>query len=290
MGRGRNALLATLALLVSLSAADIGETRAPDEIEVKTVTAAPGGLVEVVEGQSFTLAGLTLPSDTSVAHLFIPSIPGEPSIGTLSPFIPASEGRISTKHLRSRGVKTDVTYTLAILARKQNGSSEVVATYRFVMRPVPAVSRVHISALIVRGRPHLVGLELSNIEKDDRVKAWGFGFGAPRGPFEFDLKLTDSTDSTRTYAIPGGLRWAPKSNPKIKLNVSPPPETEQYGVPVLGRLLAGVFRTNRRGNTVFRKTDHWKRCTTSLTNEKFANRPPFPESCVLLGWNRWNVP
>jgi hypothetical protein len=290
MGKTRGTLLIVLAaLLTGLLTPGIGQAKDLDQIEVKVVEAPPGGLIEVVEGQYFSLPSLPFASDTSRIRLTIPSIPGGVHVGDGYAGL-SDEPVFHTRHLRSHGVKADVTYTLVATELKLNGSQQVVATYEFLMHSLPAVSRVHISALILRGRPHLVGLKLYNIGKDDRVKAWGFGFGAPRGPFEFGLRLTGSTRSTRTYAIPGGLRWARKSNPKIKLNVAPPPGAEKYGVPVLGRLLAGVFRTNHRGNTVFRKTDHWKRCTTSLANEKFANRPPFPESCVLLGWNRWNQP
>lgn len=291
MGRTRETLLIVLAaLLTGLLTPGISQAKYRAPIEVKVVEAPPGGLIEVVEGQYFSLPSLPFASDTARIRLSIPSIPGGGAIIGDGFSGLRDEPVFHTRHLRSRGVKADVTYTLVATELKLNGSQQVVATYQFLMHSPPAVSRVHISALILRGLPHLVGFKLSNIDKGDRVKAWGFGFGAPRGPFEFGLQLTGSTSSTRTYAIPGGLRWARKSNPKIKLNVAPPPGAEKYGVPVLGRLLAGVFRTNLGGNTVFRKTDHWKRCTTSLSNEKFANRPPFPESCVLLGWNRWNVP
>lgn len=286
MARAGKALLAFGAVLLTGLLASGSGHALRQEIEVKVITTPPGGLVEVVEGQHFSLRSIPFPSNTSKVRLSIPSIPGGGLIGdTTSP-----DYSFQTVQLRARGVKADVPYTLAATVFKTDGSQSVEATYEFMMHSLPAVSRVHISALIVRGSPHLVGLRLSSIDKGDRVKAWGSGFGAPRGPFEIGLKLTDRTKSTRTYSIPRGLRWARKSNPKIRLNVSPPPGTERYGVPVLGRLLAGVFRTNRRGNTVFRKTDHWKRCTTALANEKFENRPPFPESCVHMGWNRWNIP
>jgi hypothetical protein len=282
--RKRTGFAFVAALLIILVFSGVGQAKR-EAVEVpKVIAVPPGGLIEVVEGQHFSLPELPFASDTSKIRLSIPSIPGGAIVGDAS----SADSWFQTVQLRARGVQADTTYTLVATAFKVGGTQKVEATYQFLMHSLPAVPRVHISALILRGRPHLVGLKLSNIDKGDRVKAWGFGFGAPRGPFEFDLKPTGSTRSTRTYAIPGGLRWARKSNPKIKLNVSPPLGAERYGVPVLGRLLSGVFRTNHRGNTVFRKTDHWKRCTTTLANEKNSNRPPFPESCVHMGWNRWN--
>lgn len=258
-------------LLVGLFVAPSSAGPAEDPKLVKAIP--PGSPVEVVEGQLFSLQVSPGDADTFQTRF---SIAGGPTVFT-DIFEPYGDF-VPTRSLRRRGVLTDVDYTLVATPSRFDGSTQGETRYDFLMHPLPVVSKARIAALILEDRRHLVGLRLLNVSQHYRVKAWGQGFRSLRGRSRLPMRLTRISGSSRTYVIPGGLRWNSFSNPRIKVSVAPPEGAEQHGVPVRGRLLSGRFRTRRNGDTAFRRTDRWTYCTTTLDRD---DRPPRRKSCVF---------
>lgn len=175
------------------------------------------------------------------------------------------------------GFLTDVYYPLIV---DQIGFGGILATYTydFLVHPLPVIPRVDVQALILKGCTCLVGFRLLNIGTEDRVKAWGIGFSGSGGRFPFHMRLAKSTPSFRTYLIPGGRSWGRGTHPQLTVSIAPPAGSQLYGVDVRGRVFTARLMTDRAGDTSFRQTDRWSRCSTEVAHD---NRPPRRASCVL---------
>jgi hypothetical protein len=259
---------ATCALLVAFALVP----SAACGIEPKVVSPAPGETVEIVEGQPFSFA----PTFDEEAHEMRFAIAGGPTLQT-DLFPPFGE-YIPTRHLRRIGVLTDTNYSLTVSSIGFSGVALATYTYGFLIHPLPVIPRVHVKSLILAGCTCLVGLKLLNIGEDDRVKAWGIGFGKPGARFPFRMRLSDSGSSTRTYLIPGGRSWGRGTHPQITVSIAPPAGAQLHGVAIRGRVFTARLMTNRAGDTSFRQTDRWRRCSSELSRD---NRPPRRKSCVL---------
>jgi hypothetical protein len=241
-------------------------------VEPKVVSPAPGETIEIVEGQPFSLA----PTFDQEAREVRYSISGGPTIQT-DLFPPFGE-YISTRRFRRIGVLTDTDYSLIVDLIDFGGRVITTNTYGLLVHPVPVIPEVQVQSLILAGCTCLVGLKLLSIDTEDRVKAWGVGFGRPGSRFPFRLRQTASTPSTRTYLIPGGRSWGRGTHPQITVSIAPPSGSQLYGVDVRGRVFTARLMTDRAGDTSFRQTDRGSRCSTELSHD---NRPPRRASCDL---------
>lgn len=190
-------------------------------VEAKFVSPAPGETIEIVEGQPFSLA---VPFEEAREVRF--SISGGPMIAT-DLFAPYGD-HIPTRNFRRIGILPDVHYPLAV---DQIGFGGVLATYAYdlLVHPLPVIPRVHVRSLILEGCTCLVGFKLLNIGEEDRVEAWGIGFGDPGARFPFRMRLTESTPSSRTYLIPGGRSWGRGTHPQLTVSIAPPSGSQLYG-------------------------------------------------------------
>lgn len=241
-------------------------------LEAKVVSPAPGETIEIVEGQPFSLA---VPFGDGEAREARFAIAGGPTIAS-DWFAPYGDF-IPTRHFRRIGIQTDVHYPLTV---EQVGFGAVLATYTYdlLVHPLPVIPRVHLKSLILKGCACLVGFKLLNVGEEDRVMAWGIGFGDPGARFPFQLRLSESSPATRTYLIPGGRSWGRGTHPQITVSIAPLEGAQLHGVAIRGRVFTARLMTDRFGDTSFRQTDRWTRCSEELSHN---NRPPARKSCVL---------
>jgi len=242
-------------------------------VEAKVVSPAPGETIEIVEGQPFSLVVPFGDGDAREARF---AIAGGPTIAS-DLFAPFGE-YIPTRHFRRIGIVPDVHYPLAVDQIGFGGVLLATFTYDFLVHPLPVIPRIHVRSLILKGCACLVGFKLLGIGEEDRVMAWGIGLGKPGARFPLQLRLSESSDSTRTYLIPGGRSWGRGTHPQLTVSIAPPEGAQLHGVAIRGRVFTARLMTDRAGDTSFRQTDRWRRCSEELSRD---NRPPRRKSCAL---------
>lgn len=224
-----------------------------------------------VKGQTILLE-IPAPEEFTEMTLQIP--PGPPTPALAKPFsFPLYTYELKPGHYKWHSVA----YQKQCCNTQSNSGS--IQIY-----PLPKVRAPKVSALVLAGTPHVVGLVVSKVARDRVVRAWSIA--GPRSEGEIlsvPLQLKRRHGSKRIYRFAHGFTAKAGRKTDVLVEVAPAKRTLRHGVEVRGRLARIVLiRDRRTGETRAHRVGRTP-CTTISGRRKDISRIPFPgfQSCTL---------
>jgi hypothetical protein len=225
-----------------LLAGDAGST--PRELLVATFHPS------AVKGQTIELEILAPPAMTEMAF----KMQGKKQMADTDPPFRFS---IPTSDLRPAHYKWH-SYASAATCCEASSAGGAIQIY-----PLPRVRAPKVSALVVAGTAHLVGLVVSRVAQDRVVRAWSFPrFSAEGEVLSLPLQLRYRHRAKRVYRFARGIAVDVGKRTEIDVEVAPTKRTVHHGVEVRGRLARIWLTRNRRNGKTRAHRSGVSACTT----------------------------
>jgi hypothetical protein len=155
---------------------------------------------------------------------------------------------------------------------------------------LPRVRAPRVSALVIAGTAHVVGLVVSRVAPGRAVRAWSFPRDTRTGLRRLPLRLRHKNGGKRVYRFAHGFTVDVGRRTEIAVEVAPPKRVFRHGVEVRGRLARLRLTRNRRNGAVRAHRSVVIACTTAaVRKESFPGRlscttapadPPVAILCV----------
>jgi len=149
--------------------------------------------------------------------------------------------------------------------------------------PLPKVRAPKVSALVLAGTAHVVGLVVSKVARNRVVRAWSVSEPKSEGEvFSIPLKLKRRHRSKRIYRFAHGFTVKARKKTQVYVEVAPAKRTLRHGVEVRGRLARIVLRRNRRtGETRAHRVAKTPCTTIRVRKREGSTMAPGFQSCAL---------
>lgn len=154
--------------------------------------------------------------------------------------------------------------------------------------PLPRIRAPKVSALVVAGTAHVVGLVVSRVGPNRVVRAWSFPRNTETGLRSLPLRLRQKHSAKRVYRFANGISVDVGRRTEVDVEVAPRKRVFRHGIELRGRLVRLWLTRNHRSGAVRAHRSGTIACTTAeVRKESFPGRlsctfaPPKPAVSIL---------